>query len=102
MEIKVNDIALLRQKIEEKVGRQMYTPKDFELLSTCILNELHENVSPSTLKRMWGYVPTSSMPRESTLDILAQFLGYGNWQAYCDKASTPSPTHEAPEAEKKP
>lgn len=102
MEIKENDIALLRQKIEEKVGRQMYTPKDFEHLSTCIFNELHESVSPSTLKRMWGYVSTSSMPRESTLDILSQFLGYDDWQAYCDKASTPSPTREVPEAEKKP
>jgi len=102
MEMKENDIALLCQKIEDKVGRQMYRPKDFEYLSTCIFDKLHASVSPSTLKRLWGYVPTSSMPRESTLDILAQFLDYDNWKAYCDKGTAPSPTSEATEAEKKP
>lgn len=102
MEMKENDIALLRQKIEEKVGRQMYRPKDFEYLSTCIFDKLHASVSPSTLKRLWGYVPTSSMPRESTLDILAQFLDYDNWKAYYDKGTAPRATSEATEVEKKP
>lgn len=102
MDIKENNIALLCQKIEEKVGRQMYRPKDFEYLSTCIFDKLHASVSPSTLKRLWGYVPTSSMPRESTLDILAQFLDYDNWKAYCDKGTTPRATSEATEVEKEP
>ena len=101
MAIEISNIERLRKEIEEKVGRQMETPKDFDYLSKCIYNKMHEAVSASTLKRIWGYVPTSTMPRESTLNLLAKFMGYEGWPAYIKENRTPSST-ETPDTDKEP
>ena len=47
-------LARLREMIEEAVGRKMKTPKDFDFLADQIFDKLHETVSSTTLKRMWG------------------------------------------------
>ena len=95
------DIERLRNSIETAIDRQILTPKDYEYLATCIFNKLHQTVSISTLKRLWGYVPSSTMPRESTLDLLAQFLDYDSWSAFRKDEKT-LPVSEMPEAAKKP
>ena len=83
MEIKENNIALLRQKIEEKSGRQMLTPKDFDYLSDCVFEECRQKISPTTLKRLWGYLSEVATPRISTLNILSQFVGCQDWESFC-------------------
>lgn len=80
-------LARLREMIEEAVGRKMKTPKDFDFLADQIFDKLHETVSSTTLKRMWGYLQESSSPRESTLDILAQFVDYKDWETFCSETS---------------
>lgn len=75
-------IELLRKAIEQKAGRHMRTPKDFDFLSHCIFEECHQMVSPSTLKRIWGYVQSDSTPRSSSLTPLAQYIGYTDWEDY--------------------
>ena len=75
-------LARLREVIEETVGRKMKTPKDFDFLAEQIFDKLHETVSPTTLKRIWGYLSEPSTPRLSTLDILAQFVDYKDWEAF--------------------
>ncbi len=95
------DIERLRNSIETAIDRQILTPKDYEYLATCIFNKLHQTVSISTLKRLWGYVPSSTMPRESTLDLLVQFLDYDSWRAFCKDEKTRT-TNERPETAKKP
>ena len=60
----------------------MRTPKDFDFLSEQIFKQLHQHISTSTLKRLWGYLPGSENPRTSTLDLLAQFVGYADWQDF--------------------
>lgn len=57
-------LARLREMIEEAVGRKMKTPKDFDFLADQIFDKLHETVSSTTLKRMWGYLQESSSPRD--------------------------------------
>ena len=71
-----NHIAQLREAMEKKAGRQMHTPKDFDFLSESIFETLHQKVSATTLKRLWGYLQESSAPRVSTLDLLAQYRPY--------------------------
>ena len=97
-------LAKLRDKIEEAVGRKMKTPKDFDFLSEQVFEKLHETVSATTLKRIWGYLPDSSKPRISTLDILALFVGEKDWDTFCSQkegASSDSPAKPKPESEKK-
>ncbi len=74
-------IARLRGEVETAVERTMRTPRDFDLLAELIFRRLHTVISSATLKRLWGYL-TPLEPRDSTLTILARFLGYRDWEAY--------------------
>ena len=82
-------LAQLRKLIETTVDRKMKTPKDFDFLAEQIFEKIHETVSPTTLKRIWGYLSEPSTPRLSTLDLLAQFVDYKDWEAFCLQDSSP-------------
>ena len=77
-------LAKLRELIEAVVERKMKTPKDFEFLSECIFEKFHERISPTTLKRLWGYLSETTTPRKSTLDILSKFVGYDSWKEFTE------------------
>lgn len=77
-------ILQLRDAIEKKTRRYPATPKDFDCLAADIYEQLHESVSASTLKRVWGYVDSDSTPRITTLNVLAKFIGYSNWHDFCN------------------
>jgi len=81
----IDYIGKLREAVEARAKRPMKTPKDFEFLAESIHEELHQSVSPTTLKRLWGYIADSSSPRTSTLNLLSQFLGYDGWSDFCQK-----------------
>lgn len=74
-----NEVRKLCELIELTVGRKMMTPKDFEFLSNTIMQRLHMSVSPTTLKRLWGYVRENVCTRFTTLSILSRFVGYHDW-----------------------
>ena len=76
-------IDALREAIETTVGKRIQTPKDFDFLSQLIEERCGEHMSVSTLKRVWGYVASNSMPRRSTLNILAQLIGKKDWDDFC-------------------
>lgn len=95
-------IEQLREAIENEVGRKMKTPKDFDYLSEAIGRQLHEHISSTTLKRMWGYLAEPVTPRISTLDILAQFLGHADWDAFCKSLPDESSVSTATVPDKKP
>lgn len=89
-------LAKLRELIEGVIERKMKTPKDFEYLSECIFDKFHEKISPTTLKRLWGYLSETTTPRKTTLDILSMFVGYVNWKDFCKK----NPIEKKPIVEK--
>ncbi len=68
--------------IEREVKRRIRTPYDFEFLAGVVWERLHENISPTTLKRLWGYIDGADTTRRTTLCLLSQFLGYADWEAY--------------------
>ena len=76
------EIISLRQDIEKEVRRQIKTPYDFEFLSGVIWERLHESISPTTLKRLWGYIDGADTTRRSTLCLLSKFLGHNDWETY--------------------
>ena len=77
------NIERLRRTIETQAEREMRTPKDFDFLSERIFEKVHLTVSPTTLKRMWGYLSEAVAPRISTLNILSQFVGFDDWESFC-------------------
>ena len=75
---------LLQQKAEQVAGRAMNTPRDFDYLATRILDKTKGYIAPITLKRFWGYLGDEyrKKPYRSTLNILAQFVGYVSIEAF--------------------
>ena len=86
----------LCKEIEAALHRQMKTPKDFDFLKERIFGRLHILVSSTTLKRLWGYLDESVTPREKTLDVLTQFLGYRNWEEYTHRVQDPEGSQSSP------
>lgn len=90
-------ISILLQQIEQVFGTTPNSPTQFEALAKSIFDTTHEPVSVSTLKRLWGYVPTDSDPRPTTLDILARYVGTLDWSTFTQRCSgTSQPTESNP------
>lgn len=89
-------IRNLCKEIETALNQKIQTPKDFELLGKKIYARLHILVSRTTLMRVWGYLDEGVTPRNSTLDILAQFLGYIDWETYQQNALLPKDQQSSP------
>ena len=82
MPVNLQHITLLRQLVEESADHRIETSNDFIFLSGEIRGRLNENLSVSTLKRLWGYVDGYASVRPSTLDILARFVGFPDWETF--------------------
>lgn len=76
------NIALLRQLVEESAGHRLKTSTDFSLLSDEIQNRLGQTLGVSTLKRIWGYIGGYATTRVGTLNILARFAGFPDWATF--------------------
>ena len=83
MSDKEQAIIKLREAVEAKIGNKPETNRDFENLSNTICDELHDRISPTTLKRIWGYLSEAVTPRHYTLNQLSRFVGYTDWDAFC-------------------
>ena len=77
----------MRREIETAVNRRLATPKDFDALREMIFSRLHILVSATTLKRIWGYIDDNVSTRRGTLDILARYLGYADFEAFANGAA---------------
>ncbi|MBQ7742592.1 MAG: hypothetical protein IJT90_06705 [Bacteroidaceae bacterium] len=86
----------LCNEIDALFSRPLQSPKDFEQLAERIFARLHVMIGRTTLMRVWGYVDDGSTPRDSTFDILSQFLGYKNWQEYQNNALLPKEQQSSP------
>ena len=87
MEFETDDIALekCKTKIEEQLGwgdSARWHTKDYETLSARIHESTGVNLSVATLKRLWGKVRYDSKPTPTTLNTLAQYLGYESWRSF--------------------
>lgn len=77
------DEKLIRE-IERAAGRHMETAQDFAWLREQVGRQGCSSVSLNTLKRLWGYLPTTyATTRRSTMDALAQFAGYKDYATFC-------------------
>lgn len=78
-------IAKCILQIEEKLGwgdSSNWHSEVFIELSETIQHQTKVLLSPTTLKRVWGKVNYSSSPSISTLNTLAQFIGFSNWRDF--------------------
>jgi hypothetical protein len=74
----------IRVLVEQKFGSTIQYPKDCEGLSRDLKIRIKVNVSPSTLKRLFGFVAGIETPRKYTLDAIANYLGFDGWEKVLD------------------
>lgn len=74
----------LKREVERVVGHELREARDFEVLSQLLLRGTRERLSPTTLKRLWGYLKNEEvLTRQHTLDVLARFTGYRSYEDFC-------------------
>lgn len=73
----------LKREIGLKFGRTIESAADFDMLSITIQQATSETISPSTLKRIFGYVKSDAAPSATTLSILSRYVGYTGWSDFC-------------------
>ena len=69
----------IRQKILEKFNSPLKYPQQCEALAMAIQEATGQTLGTTTLKRMLGFVSGAAHPRPSSLDIIAQYLGYPDY-----------------------
>ena len=79
------EIAELKHRIEKSLKRKMKSPTDFFFLSGAVFERTRETMSPTTLKRLWGYLDGADKTRNSTLEILSRFLGFEGWDHFVEE-----------------
>ncbi len=79
-------IQKICQQIETAVNRRIKSFPDAIWLSD-IFREKKLLVSASTMARLYGLTVSKSKPYQSTLDCLAKFLEYDNWENYLEDQS---------------
>ena len=65
--------------LSEKANVDVTTKAGAEFLRNDIEARTGEALSLNTVKRLVGILSYESSPREITLDIIAKYLGYANW-----------------------
>ena len=77
---------LLKQKVGQKAGFSPETSRDFDDLSQLIQEATGEYLSPTTLKRIWGYLQNEQVQtRRHTNDVLARYVGFTNYRTFVDE-----------------
>lgn len=82
MEVEKNLLETLKARVAIKFGNTPRTPTDFNLLSSEITKVTGLTIGISTLKRIWGYVPSNHGTTYSTLSLLSKYVGYSDWDAF--------------------
>ncbi len=70
---------IIKKKIETKSGLRVRYVRDCNALAEKISTECHCRISGSTLRRLFGLGGGTGEPRAYTLDLIANYLGYDEW-----------------------
>lgn len=71
--------AKIRKMILEKFNSSLLYPQQCEALAMAIKEATGETLGTTTLKRMFGFVNGPARPRLSSLDVIARYLGYPDY-----------------------
>lgn len=69
----------IKRRISEVYGKEIRYPKDCDLLAEDITQKTGLRISPSTTKRLLGFIKSESRPSQYTLDTIANYIGFKNW-----------------------
>lgn len=84
-------IEQLRKEIEKFLSHSFVSPSDFVMLSDTLSKRGHDYISPTTLKRVWGYINDkgkSYTPSPFTIRTLCNLIGFRDIDDFCKKSAT--------------
>jgi len=70
---------VIKQLLEKQLGKEIRYSSDFEHLSFDIEKETNQRVGVNTLKRLFGLIEGIKEPRLYTLDTIARYIHFKNW-----------------------
>lgn len=84
-------------RVSEVFGKpkwEDWTNSDFVRLSHTLYRQTGVQISPNTLKRIFGKIKTDSRyyPQKATRDALAKYSGYANWEHFVETLTQAEPT----------
>ena len=65
--------------LRQKSGLRLDDGAQLNLLIEKIADQEHEHIGLNTMKRLMGQIADEREPRPSTLNIIAHYLGFENW-----------------------
>ncbi len=65
--------------LKQKSNRDFRLPSDCDYLALDIESVTREHIGVNTLKRLLGFIDDEREPRTTTLDVIARYLGFENW-----------------------
>lgn len=84
----------LRNQIERMTGVMMKTRRHYDMMAEMVFKHTGNMLSPTTLRRFWGYQEADVTVSKHTLDVLSMFVGHRNWddftQAYLSQTTDKS------------
>lgn len=79
---KLKALESLVQICNSNLGFVPSTPTEFNELSSQIYLKTKARISVSSIKRLWGYVKYDNFPSRTTLNILARFNDFKDWESF--------------------
>ncbi len=77
-------------KLKQKSGLLFDKAGDFDLLSMYIYKETKRTIGVTTLKRLFNYINDDRKANEFTLNTIALYLGYENWETFIREVNVES------------
>jgi hypothetical protein len=88
----IEDCLRLIETKWQRGSREEWTSYDFEKLNAAIFDATGVSLSVSTLKRVFGKVSYSNLPSVHTLNTLARFTGFEDWNDFRQRHPLPAPS----------
>lgn len=76
-------IEKLKAEVIEKYGSQLLYTKDCKVLADKITVAAGSRISTTTIRRLFGFLKSTSSPAKFTLNILSVYVGCSSWDDFC-------------------
>lgn len=80
----IPELQALKEAVEKRFNAPVRTTADFERLAVAVEYAIGDTLGATTLKRLWGYIPSTASPRLTTLNVLARYIGFWDFKAFCE------------------
>lgn len=77
----MNGKRVITRLLKERANLPLNKSVDFEILAQAIKDKTGEGLGTNTLKRLCGYKTRQVEPRHSTMDVIARYLGFSDYDS---------------------